>query len=227
MSCSSAHRVDRAAHQVTLESHAVDRHPLVDQVPHQCDERSGLRGLVLHRRFVQPELLAGRRRGRDGEDLCQVVVAQHLAEVVVVEFGSQGLERFVHHVPSVDRVPIPGHDGADVLTDHTSQLVGVVDVGHPVGCRVDRLLVPDQVVALDQHVVIDGEVDDLVDGPEVPLPGLGLHGGPLQLVLGRDAVEGVDQRVAVRRLVQVRHGDRCSEGDACCVCELTRSARVG
>lgn len=91
--------------------------------------------------------------------------------------------------PVVDLALVAATDGADVLLDHTRELVTVVDLVDPAG----ELRVPDKGVATDGLVALGGPVDEVVSLAPVVLALAGVETLPLHAVLGSDLTEvGLD-----------------------------------
>ncbi|CAG7652321.1 hypothetical protein SBRY_50846 [Actinacidiphila bryophytorum] len=193
--------------EVPLEAHAVDRDAAGLEVLDHVVDGGALRVDAVGVVVVVAEL--GVRVGgpRGAEGLLDVAVADLVLEGrAAAGAGTAVLEGLVDDVPRVDLALVVGHDLGDVVVHRRLERRGA-QARHPAG----QLLVPDQRVPADQHVLRLGVGDDLVAGTEVERVLARLDRVPLHLVLGRDRAELGVQGRRVGGLAEVGRADRGTE----------------
>ena len=205
--------VDRAAHlDVQLVSDAVDRHAVGEQVLHEAQVRRTL-VRVLRVVVVDEQQHLGAERVtcvaegvgdvRLAEDAVPLAAAQAVGLVLVDDLVDdvEGEDRVARRAVLAVLVAVVVGDRLDVRAQALAQqrpVGGRRRQGRAVALEEPgrRLLVPQQRVAVDAHVVLERPVDQAVGGGEGERALDGLDRLRLHLVAGRDLLGVVCEQVA-------------------------------
>lgn len=136
-------------------------------------------GFFLQMRFVEHQRRAGIGLVRHVETHTDIIVAKKASENTIPQIRCIILQRFVYHIPSIDRVLIAS-DNLFYMTVHR-RLNGlcVGDIRHPA-----RDAIPDQRMAINPHVVFARKCNYTVGAAEANTRSL-FRRTPLQFVSRR------------------------------------------
>ena len=100
------------------------------------------------------------------------------------------IECFVHHVPAADFALVPADDGGNVVVHPLQKRVALdraslVILENP----FRRLIVPDQIVADDEHVISQTKLDVTIRRPKIVAVRFGMDGFPFQNIFRADGIE--------------------------------------
>ena len=204
---------------MTLDADRVDRHVTRLQPVEQLQHR-GPAPFAAWR--VMFDTIIGQEQGRLGVGLARgvegdvdIMFAQRLHPHAVgahpVGTAVIGLQRLVHHVPFLDAAGIAGHGRGDIARHQfpAAAIAGGLQCGfQPFGLGG----IPDQGMAARAHVMLLGEIDDLVGTAEIILARLGLGRAALQLIFLHQDVAFLRHRLGEAGiLAQLTRLDRRAE----------------